>query len=77
MIRMPALRAKLDILYREPGPLAGLCEAYEDASVTYFDLLRRGPAADPHMVREYREICAEIEEEVRGYYSFLVSVVPK
>lgn len=77
MVRMPSLRTRLDILCQEPGPFTGLCEAYEDASVTYFNLLRRGPEADPHIVREYREICAEIEEEVKGYCFLQIPNVPK
>jgi hypothetical protein len=67
MLKLPALRARLQILQRESGSLAGLAEAYEDASVMYFSLLRNGNTADPIHVREYQQICAEIEDEVTRY----------
>lgn len=67
MLKLPAQRVMLQILQQDPRIFNGLAEAYEDASVMYFSLLRNGDTADPNLVREYRQICAEIEDEVVRY----------
>jgi hypothetical protein len=66
MLKLPAQRGHLQILGRR-DPLASLCEAYEDASVT-LDRLRNIPGeTDRPMVKEYETICSEIETDVIQY----------
>lgn len=67
MLRLPSSREKLRALKEPSTGLSSLAEAYEDASVMYFSLLRSGDAADPTLVREYGQICREIEDDVARY----------
>jgi hypothetical protein len=67
MLKLPALRGRLQVLAAKSESLGSLCEAYEDASVT-LDRLRNAPGdVNCPMVREYEILCAEIEADVIQY----------
>ena len=67
MLRLPSMRGNLQILAATSSPLAGLCEAYEDASTTRDSLQKQGDEADPLLVAEYEALCIEIESDVIKY----------
>ena len=77
MLRLPALRGTLQLVAESADPLEGLCEAYEDASVTLDRLLREPGDANCPMVKEYQTICNEIESEVIQYCLHHGSAVPR
>lgn len=78
MLRLPSSRLQLLMLYRQqPAAIAGLCAAYEDASLMYFSLLRHDDPSQLNIIEEYRQICAEIEDEVLRYCTNPRSNVPK
>jgi hypothetical protein len=67
MLKLPSLRGRLQILAAKTEGIRNLCEAYEDASVT-LQRLRAAPGdANCAMVREYENICSEIETEIIEY----------
>lgn len=67
MLRLPRLRGKLQVLATGSAPVTGLFEAYEDASVA-LQRLRAAPGEDNcPVVREYENICFEIETEIIEY----------
>lgn len=67
MLRLPALRGRLQILVVNNAALGNLCEAYEEASSMLEKLRGNTFPADPGMIREYETICSEIETEVIQY----------
>lgn len=78
MLRLPSSRLQLLMLHRQqPEAIAGLCEAYEDASVMYFSVLRRDDPAQSIILEEYRQICSEIEDEISRYCVSKRPNVPK
>jgi len=67
MLKLPAMRGRLQILGAKSAALQDLFEAYEDASVTLERLLKE-PGSDARpMIREYETICSEIENDVIKY----------
>ncbi len=67
MLKLPALRTRLQALAGDSESLGNLCEAYEEASVA-LERLRNGESeADQMMVREYETVCLEIEADVIRY----------
>ncbi|MDE1154715.1 MAG: hypothetical protein PW735_03175 [Acidobacteriaceae bacterium] len=77
MLRLPGLRGKLQILAGRSESLAGLCEAYEDASVTLERMLREPGDANCAMIKEYQTICGEIESDVIQYCLTQIADVPE
>ena len=77
MLRLPALRGRLQILAGRSDSLDGLCEAYEDASVALDRMLREPGDTRSPMVSEYQTICREIESEVIQYCLAQGSPVPE
>jgi len=67
MLKLPALRGRLQILSAKTSTLASLCEAYEDACVMLQRLRATPIAAASPMLQEYETICLEIETEVIEY----------
>lgn len=63
MLKLPALRAQLQLLSARNQSLASLCEAYEEAS-SMLDRQWKRETLDHSMISEYELICREIEEEV-------------
>ena len=62
MLRLPALRPRLQELAFEDGDARLLCGAFEDAA-TALEALRKGRAS-PRIIQEYEEMCAEIERDI-------------
>lgn len=67
MLKLPALRGKLQILAARNHSIINLFEAYEDASVTLQRLRTEPGEKNCPMVREYETICSEIETEIIDY----------
>ncbi|MCV9965234.1 hypothetical protein OIU34_25480 [Pararhizobium sp. BT-229] len=67
MLKLPALRGRLQILAARTEALTSLCEAYEDASVVLQQLRSNPHTGNPAMVGEYEMICSEIEAEIIHY----------
>lgn len=67
MLKLPALRGRLQILATNSPSLNDLCEAYEEASMALERLLQKGEKADGPLTEEYRTICAEIESDIIQY----------
>ncbi|AXA37859.1 hypothetical protein [Rhizobium leguminosarum] len=67
MLRLPAVRGRLQILIVNNAALGSLCEAYQEASSMLEKLRGSMLASDPGMIREYETICSEIETEVIQY----------
>ncbi|KQS84470.1 MULTISPECIES: hypothetical protein [unclassified Rhizobium] len=64
MLKLPAMRGKLQGLAAGRSPPIDLFEAYEDACVTLHMLHRRPAETDYTLLREYETICLEIEAEI-------------
>lgn len=64
MLRLPALRGKLQIMSMRKPELLGLCGAFEDATSTLERLRKDHRACDQEAIAEYETMCAEIEQEV-------------
>ncbi|WFR98137.1 hypothetical protein PR017_20485 (plasmid) [Rhizobium tumorigenes] len=77
MLRLPALRGRLQILTGRSDSLVDLCEAYEDASFTLDRMLREPGSANAAMIKEYQTICSEIESDVIQYCLERPSDVPQ
>ncbi|WP_245503868.1 hypothetical protein [Rhizobium laguerreae] len=67
MLKLPSMRGQLQILAAKPSSLADLCEAYEDASSMRDALQRQGADADLSLLKEYDQICVDIETDVITY----------
>lgn len=63
MLRLPALRGRLQLLASRDEALSELFEAYEIASVT-LQRLRTSGESLPGRVSEYENICSEIESRI-------------
>jgi hypothetical protein len=61
MLRLPALRHQIEALIRN-SEIYALCAAFDDATIT-LDRLRKEKASIV-IIRDYEQICAEIESEV-------------
>lgn len=62
MIKMPALRGRLQILSATNPSLLGLCGAYEEAN-TALDRLRK-VNANRDAIAEYEELCTDLETDI-------------
>jgi hypothetical protein len=67
MLRLPAMRGRLQILAAKSSSLNDLCEAYEDASLTLERMVRDRSREDCPLMEEYETLCAEIESDVIHY----------
>jgi hypothetical protein len=67
MLRLPAMRGRLQILGAKSSALQDLFEAYEDASMTLERLLKEAGEDARPMIREYETICSEVENDVIEY----------
>jgi hypothetical protein len=63
MLKLPALRGKLQIFSAQNPDILGLCEAFEQAN-TMLEDLRKAQAPDLKMILEYENLCSDIENEV-------------
>jgi hypothetical protein len=64
MLKVPALRGKLQRLTASNADLFSLCGAFEDANSTLDRLRRSKSQASSTVVTEYEQLCAEIESEI-------------
>ncbi|RDJ11518.1 hypothetical protein B5K06_14710 [Rhizobium grahamii] len=67
MLKLPAIRGRLQTIGEKSEPLRSLCEAYEDASSTLDRLRSAAGDEDRAMIHEYEIVCAEIEADVIKY----------
>ena len=66
MLRLPALRGQLQILSARNPDLLSICGAFDEAS-NMLDGLRSSRAlGDPTILKEYEQLCADLEQEVIG-----------
>jgi hypothetical protein len=64
MLKLPALRGRLQLLAQKSSALENLCEAYEDACTALDRFRNRLPTFQDPLVDEYETICREIESDV-------------
>lgn len=64
MLRLPALRGRLRIVSATNADMFSLCGAFEDASSMLERLRREKTEANPSVVREYENLCHELEQEI-------------
>ncbi|MBB3442365.1 MULTISPECIES: hypothetical protein [unclassified Rhizobium] len=67
MLKLPAMRGRLQLLASKSRSLNDLFEAYEEASLTLERLMRQQGEEHCPMVVEYETICAEIESDIIQY----------
>ncbi|KQV80508.1 hypothetical protein [Rhizobium sp. Root1220] len=63
MLKLPAMRGRLQIMAARSDRFDDLFEAYDEASYT-LEALRRKTDEDQAMIFEYATICSEIEGEI-------------
>jgi hypothetical protein len=64
MMKLPAVRGRLQVLAAKPSSLDGLLEAYEEASAALERMSRDRSRDDCPLIEEYEAVCAEIEADV-------------
>lgn len=64
MLRLPALRGKLQIISATNADMFSLCGAFEDASSTLDRLRKEKTGANQSVIREYENLCDELEQEI-------------
>ncbi len=64
MLKLPAVRGRLQVLIAHDGSVESLCEAYEEASTALDRFRSSSREADRKMADEYETICVEIESDI-------------
>ena len=64
MLRLPAVRGRLQILSATNAGIFSLCGAFEEASSTLDRLRSEDSQVDPIVLREYELLCEEIEQDI-------------
>lgn len=64
MLRLPALRDELQLIWPSELSLRELCEAYEQATLTFDRFITHPGEAGPGIIEEYRLLCRELETDV-------------
>ncbi len=64
MLKMPALRGRLQILSQRNPEVLNLCGAFEEASLTLDRLIRENKPSNRQQIEEYENVCREIEDEI-------------
>jgi hypothetical protein len=67
MLKLPAMRGRLQIVAASSRSLADIFEAYEEASEMLERLRQQGNKADSALLAEYENVCSEIESDVIRY----------
>jgi hypothetical protein len=67
MLKLPAMRAQLQLLVARSTSLRELCEAYDDTCVALERLRSEPRDMSRPLVREYETICSEIESDIILY----------
>lgn len=63
MLRLPAFRSELQVIFARDDGLRDLCDAYDEATQV-LSWMRANPNADPAIVADYENVCSGIESEV-------------
>jgi hypothetical protein len=66
MLKMPALRGRLQVLSIRDPEVLSLCGAFEDASSTLEFHLNENHPTNRDRIQEYQMICREIEDDIIG-----------
>ncbi|MDE1991093.1 MAG: hypothetical protein KGI75_01255 [Rhizobiaceae bacterium] len=77
MLKLPALRGRLQLVAAHSQSVRGLCEAYDEASSMLERLRNSRVPSDKVMIAEYENICSEIETEIIQYFLNSPPGVPK
>jgi len=64
MLKLPAVRGRLQLFSNRSSALSDLFEAYEDASVALERFQKDQHRRDSRLIQEYETVCTEIETEV-------------
>lgn len=64
MLKLPAMRGRLQIMAVKSTILKDLCEAYEEACMAVEQLSKQNLNTGAHRIREYQNLCSEIETDV-------------
>ena len=64
MLKLPALRGRLQIAASRSSALNDLLEAYEEASFALERFMKRGDPQSRTLADEYTALCAEIESDI-------------
>ena len=64
MLKLPALRGQLQIMGARNSDLMSLCGAFDEASDMLDRLRSAGPAANKALLREYEQVCSDLEADV-------------
>ena len=64
MLKMPALRGRLQILSIRNPDILSFCGAFEDANATLDRLIRENSPENREKIEEYQTICREIEDDI-------------
>ena len=64
MLKMPALRGRLQILSATNAGVFSLCGAFEEASSTLDRLRKERTLVEPSVIHEYETLCEDIEREI-------------
>ncbi|MDR7147956.1 hypothetical protein [Rhizobium sp. BE258] len=67
MLKLPAMRGRLQILAATSPSITDLFEAYEEASLTLERMSKDRPRSQCPLREEYETVCAEIESDVIHY----------
>lgn len=67
MLKLPAVRGKLQLLSARDDPIVHLFEAYDDACLTLQRLRSATGDKNAPMIKEYENVCLEIEADVIDY----------
>jgi hypothetical protein len=64
MLKLPALRGRLQLLSVSNPGMFSLCGAFEEASATLERLRKERLQADRAVLQEYESLCEDIEREI-------------
>ena len=67
MLKLPAMRGRLQLLAAKSSSLDDLFEAYEEASSTLERMAKDRAREECPLVEEYETVCSEIESDVIHY----------
>lgn len=76
MLKLPAMRGRLQLLAAKSSSLNDLFEAYDEASAAVERMSRERSREDCPLLEEYETVCTEIESDVIHYVLRHPSGVP-
>jgi hypothetical protein len=75
MMRFPELRGRIEPLSAASENLRSLCGAFEDASLM-LEKLHRDRMQDSAVAAEYKELCRELEHDIRQICTNMMMKLP-